>query len=122
MLDLYTATNGIITPSTSLVTGYDFVADAAGRCGGRTAGRDQRDSRHAHFAARRVTLDKLDRGHLRQKLFGSRHDIVFMAGHFSAGGLEAADYATSVSAAEVLSSTVDMSDNPRAHAGLPRWL
>src|SRR5262249_43462022 len=27
MLDLYTATRGVITPKSALVTGYDFVAD-----------------------------------------------------------------------------------------------
>ena len=30
MLDAYTATNGVVVPHSSLVTGYDFLADAAG--------------------------------------------------------------------------------------------
>ncbi|MDB5076133.1 MAG: hypothetical protein JWO42_2312, partial [Chloroflexi bacterium] len=47
---------------------------------------------------------------LRQKLYGTRHDIVFLAGHFSAANLLASDYSTQLSAAEVVSSTASLSN------------
>lgn len=112
LLDLYTApnTNGRITPTSSLVTGYDFVADAATNAqvelqAGTNTAPDTLMSPQGQPPSASWTANDL-----RQKLFGSRHDVVFLAGHFSAGGLEAADYATTLSAAEVASSTVDMSN------------
>jgi len=109
-LDVYTAANGIITPASSLVTGYDFVADAATVAqselqAGTNVAPDTLISAQGQSPSTSWTANDL-----RQQLLGSRHDVVFLAGHFSAGGLEAADYATSLSAAEVLSSTVDMSN------------
>ena len=108
MLDAYTAVNGVITPASSLVTGYDFVADAATTAvselqAGTTAAPDTLISPQGQAPARGWTANDL-----RQKLLGGRHDVVFLAGHFSAGSLEAADYATTLSAGEVVASSVDM--------------
>ena len=110
MLDVYTANNGQINPRSSLVTGYDFVADAATNAAadlsaGLGTTPDSLISPEGQSPSTSWTA-----ADLQQKLLGSRHDIVFMAGHFSAGGLEAADYSTSLSAATVASSSVDMSN------------
>ncbi len=110
MLDAYTAANGLITPSSSLITGYDFVADAATNAqnelqAGISASPDTLISPQGQSPSTSWTANDL-----RQALFGSRHDVVFLAGHFSAGNLEAADYATTLSAAEVASSTVYMTN------------
>jgi hypothetical protein len=110
LLDLYTAANGVITPATSLVTGYDFVADAA------TVAQAELQAGTNGSPDTLITAQGLPPSagwtatNLSQKLFSSRHDVIFLAGHFSAGGLEAADYATSLFASQVVSSTVDMSN------------
>ncbi len=123
MLDAFVATGGVMTPTSSLVTGYDFVADAADaaradiyqglnpsvpvNCGANPDA----------VPAGCLGVDKLIQpksagqtgawsvNTLRQSLIGPRHDLVFFAGHFSAGGLLAADYNGSnvMQAAEVLS-------------------
>src|SRR5207249_1699487 len=48
---------------------------------------------------------------LRAKLFGSRHDLIFLAGHFSANNTLAADFATTVNSTELGSSLVDMTNS-----------
>ena len=101
----YIATDGSITPNSALVTGYDFVGDAA------EAVKVELD------AGTNSTADALIQppgepptgpnawtaGQLRTKLQGSNFDIAVLTGHFSAGGLLAADYATQLSAAELTS-------------------
>jgi predicted outer membrane repeat protein len=111
MLAVYTASQGQLNPSSSLVTGYDFVADAATNAAadlhaGTGTAPDTLISPQGQSPATSWTANDL-----RQRLLGGRHDIVFMSGHFSAGALEAADYSTTLSAAEVASSSVDMSNS-----------
>ena len=77
-----------------MVTGYDFLADAAKRVnaefetalpGGAT--------RHAHRGGRHpATKTPGTTTELRAKLFGSHHDLVYLAGHFSAKDTLAADF------------------------------
>ena len=45
---------------------------------------------------------------LKTQFLGSRHDLTFLAGHFSAATALAADYTTRMATQDVLSSTVDM--------------
>jgi hypothetical protein len=104
LLDVYTNSGGVLAPSSSLVTGYDFVADAA-----TNAATDLREGIGA--APDTLISSSWNASDLRQHLFSGRHDIIFMAGHFSAGALEAADYSTSLSSAEVAGSSVDMSNS-----------
>ena len=109
-LDAYDATqSGVIpTPTSSLVTGYDFLTDAAEAV------------REEFFVGTGVTVDELVQpagespatgwtaDQMRAKVLGSRHDLIFLAGHFSSGGALAADYKTRMSAEELANSTVNL--------------
>ena len=111
LLHVYEANNGELDPHSALATGYDFVSDAATNAASDLAAGlgsppDTLISPQGQSPASSWTASDLS-----QKLLGSRHDIVFMAGHFSAGALEAADYSTSVSSATVAASSVDMSNS-----------
>ncbi|HJR79977.1 MAG TPA: choice-of-anchor Q domain-containing protein, partial [Anaerolineales bacterium] len=111
-VDAYINTDGIIVPNSSLVTGYDFVGDAA------VAIKAEMD------AGTNSTADTLIQppgepptgpnawtaNQLRTKLLGGNFDIAVLTGHFSAGSLLAADYATELTAAEIAQSTADLSD------------
>ncbi|HEX2785017.1 MAG TPA: hypothetical protein VHN36_15645, partial [Ilumatobacteraceae bacterium] len=107
-------TNGVLpAPTSSLVTGYDFLTSAA-------------DSVQGDFAAglgSTLRADTLitDQGvpttdttvglpsrnkswtatDLSTALFGSHHDLVFLAGHFSANNALAADYKTTVATTDL---------------------
>ena len=117
MLTAYTATNGVVTPGSSLVTGYDFLDDAAtlaqslltggtGAVDGSPAGDklitpfDKAPSDPASWTA----------AQLKTKMLGTRHDVVFLAGHFSANSALAADYATSMTTADLVGSALDQSN------------
>jgi hypothetical protein len=114
MLNAYMATTGGQThvPTTALVTGYDFLSDAAnavkgeldlGLGPGRTSDQLIMDPTKAPTDPSAWTA-----ANLRTALLGSRHDLIFLAGHFSAGGALAADYATRLTAREVAESTVNL--------------
>ena len=98
------------TPSSGLVAGYDFLADAA-------------EAMKADFAAglgAGATLDSLitpidqppaygwTADQLRAAFLGSRHDITYLAAHFSTARALAADFTTRFHAREVASSTLDL--------------
>ena len=124
IVDTYIAANGVVTPKTGLVTGYDFVGDAALAikneleagtnsqiCGPATAegcvsantliqAPGQPPSAPSAWSA----------SDLRARLFAGGHDIVVLSGHFSAGNLLAADYATSMNAAEITAAPVDFTN------------
>ncbi len=91
------------TPTSSLVTGYDFLADAA-------------HAVHAEFEAAipgpgaNDTLiaesgtphdESWTAADLRSKLLDTHHDLVYLAGHFSANDTLAADFATTFDADEL---------------------
>lgn len=91
-------------PTSMLVTGYDFLQDAA-------------DAVAAELqAGAGVIPDRLiaasdlapsdpeswTASDLEAALLGKRHDILFLAGHFSAGGALAADYRTALPASRLL--------------------
>jgi Bacterial Ig-like domain (group 3) len=132
MLDAFDGlTNGVVaTPTTSLVTGYDFLQDAAdavaanlrtgiGGSGNATLITDE------GVAPSLVTVGGTpDRSHswtgadLRAALLQSgRHDLVFLAGHFSANDALAADYATNVLSTELGSSSTDFTNSIVFSAG-----
>lgn len=110
-LDAYLGTtNGVVNPTTALVTGYDFLSDAADAVkneltAGLAAPIDTliADRSWSPADSRSWTADKL-----RAQLLTNRHDLIYLAGHFSAGSTLAADYTTRVMASEVASSTVDL--------------
>jgi uncharacterized delta-60 repeat protein len=112
LIDAYLAAGGVITPRSSLVTGYDFLEDAAGAVKGELDagigaagdalitpnGRSPQDP--ASWTA----------AQLRASLFGARHDVIFLAGHFSANSALAADFTTSVLTHEVGAAAVDFTN------------
>ena len=116
-LQRFVARNGApLTPTSSLTTGYDFLTDAADKVagdfsagvpGGRhdtlITGADVPPSQTTQGStpSRRTSWTATD---LRRSLFGSRHDLVFLAGHFSANNTLAADYTTTVNSTEVASA------------------
>ncbi|HYR17607.1 MAG TPA: hypothetical protein VEQ67_25835, partial [Mycobacterium sp.] len=101
-----------VTPTSGLATGYDFFADAATAIAGQlTAGTAHptdtliQSSGPPTVAGGAWTADQL-----RAKLFGARHDLVFLGAHFSAFSAEAADFSTHLLANEVANSTLDWSN------------
>ena len=109
VVNAYIASDGVIEPNSSLVTGYDFVADAA------EAVKDELDAGTNSIAGTLIqpvgeaptgpnawTADQL-----RTKLLAGNFDIAMLTGHFSAGNLLAADYTTQLSAEEI---TTDLSN------------
>jgi hypothetical protein len=119
MLDAYTAANGSVTPHSSLVTGYDFLADDANSV---------RDDLAAGTAQTPDTLIAPNNispqdpaswtaTQLKSALLGSRHDLVFLAGHFSANSALAADFSTSLLTTDVASSTTDLANSIVFSAG-----
>jgi hypothetical protein len=108
----YIATDGVVVPQSSLVTGYDFVGDGAAVV---------RDELDAGIGAAPTTLiqppgepptapSAWTAADLRQPLLSGDHDVVMLTGHFSAGDLLAADYRTTLSAAEIQNAATDYAD------------
>ena len=112
MLDAYTATSGVVHPSSSLVTGYDFLADAAGAAqvdlsaGTGTAA----DTLITPFNVAPTDPLSWTAAQLKTKFLNTRHDLVFLAGHFSANSALAADFKTSVLTTDLASSALDQSN------------
>ena len=110
MLDAYADGGGVVRPNTSLVTGYDFLADAA------TAVQDELQKGTGRPADTLITPNDVSpedprswrASDLGAKLLGSRHDVVFLAGHFSANSALAADFQTSLLTTDLAASTVDL--------------
>ncbi len=114
ILDAYLATDGGVvgTPSSAFVSGYDFLTDVAEEIDslleeaiGNTpttliAPRDQ------------APLDPLawTGAQLIDAFLGQRHDLVFLAGHFSASSALAADFQTRMTTDDLLASSVDMTN------------
>ena len=130
MLDAYSSLTGGVAPAPrkALVTGYDFLADAANTVaddlvsGMGNASAVNRDliapNNISPLDSRAWTADAL-----RAKLFGSRtatpvrNDLVFLAGHFSANSALAADFATSVLSTELGDAANDFTNTVVFSAG-----
>ena len=107
-IDNYIDIDGLIQPTSALVTGYDFLDDAA------------REVEKEFAAALNSAVDTLiadgalppelgwTANDLANAFLGKRHDMVFLAGHFSTGSSLAADYETRLTAAQVLDSNADL--------------
>ncbi|HLH52764.1 MAG TPA: HYR domain-containing protein [Verrucomicrobiae bacterium] len=97
------------TPSTALVTGYDFLQDCATAVAGQLS---------ASLGAPNVTTlispntsapaNSWTADQLRPLLLNSRHDIIFLAGHFNSGSLLAADFATSIFSPELANPSLNL--------------
>jgi hypothetical protein len=94
------------TPTSSLVTGYDFLTDAADAVNEEFA---QALGSEAPPTAAETLIDRngdaiapWNATQLEQKLLGgTEHDLVFLAGHFSANNTVAADFLTDLNADEL---------------------
>jgi CSLREA domain-containing protein len=124
MLDAYEEVGGALPqPQSALVTGYDFLVDATDAIIDLyTAGLGQQPNTliaPRHFSPLDPNTWTAD--DLRGKLFGSRHDLVFLAGHFSANSALAADYQTRMTTDELIASSVDLRNalvySPGCHSG-----
>jgi pentapeptide MXKDX repeat protein len=107
--------NGVVTPQTSLVTGYDFLYDAAVEI---------RDSLEAGTGTESTSLltpsggpgdpDAWTADDLRSALLpetGEGPDIAFLAGHFTGNSALAADYTTRLLASEAADSAAAMTNS-----------
>jgi hypothetical protein len=132
LIDAYLATSGgvVATPTTSLVTGYDFLEDAANsvksdlNLGIGAVG----DSLITHSTVAPGTLCSAtvllpdcswDATALNTQLLGARHDLIFLGGHFSANNALAADFATTLNATDLANapSTLDLTNSIIFSAG-----
>ena len=115
LLDAYDSlSNGTVVPTTGLVTGYDFLSDSATVIG---------EEFEKGFGEGGAPVDTLIQPNgetpvngwsaddLRAKLLNTRHDLIFLGGHFSAVGALAADYQTRMTTAELDASDVDLKNS-----------
>jgi hypothetical protein len=116
---------GSISPSNALVTGYDFLADDA------DAVKNELRKSMDPAGVVQSNVDTLIMGgglplddpsawtaqDLRDALSARRHDIVFLAGHFSAASTLAADYKTHMLASELLDPAFNLSNTLVYSAG-----
>ncbi len=109
--------NGVVpTPTSSLTTGYDFMADAADDVAGSFAsgiGTGAGTRRDTLIAANGIAVTDpgaWNADALRAAILGTRHDLIFLAGHFSSGAALAADFTTEMSATELATSTVNLAN------------
>ncbi len=123
-LDAYLGTtDGIVTASNALVTGYDFLADDADavaaelRKGMDPSGAVQSNVDTLISPKTLAPVNSWTADQLRQSFLGSRHDINFLAGHFSATSALAADYQTRMTSEEVLNSSTDLTNSLVYSAG-----
>ena len=112
MIDAYIATDGVVTPRSSLVTGYDFLADAADAVTaelrvGTAAPVDTLIAPNGVSPQDPSAWTAVD---LAARLFGGRHDVVFLAGHFSANSALAADFTTSLITTDLAASTANFTN------------
>jgi hypothetical protein len=128
LVDAYLSTAAGVapTPHSSLVTGYDFLSDASGAVQqDLAAGLGSGGTADTLITNQGVAPTDVGTppGHswtadqLRAKLLGARHDLIFLAGHFSANNALAADFATTLNATELNTSTVDLTNSIVFSAG-----
>ncbi|HWR64898.1 MAG TPA: choice-of-anchor Q domain-containing protein [Bellilinea sp.] len=125
VVDAYlgTADGTLPAPNSLLVTGYDFLTDGA------EAVLSQLEAGSAVIADTLIqprgdpptAASAWTASQLGSALLGARHDLVFLAGHFSASSALAADYTTRLTTAELVASLTDFTNaivfSPGCHAG-----
>jgi hypothetical protein len=122
MLDVYIdpelATAGVVnTPTSSLVTGYDFLEDAANAVKIDLNAAVGTDGDHLISPNNTSPADGWTADQLKAKFLDDRHDITFLAGHFSAKSALAADFLTTMTTADLAASGADMRDTIVFSAG-----
>jgi choice-of-anchor C domain-containing protein len=135
LLQAYIGLSGgvVATPSSSLVTGYDFMtktADAVeddlcaglGTCATAGPGNASNttlitDDGVPPSQTGAPPTNSWTASQLTTALTGSRHDLIFLGGHFSASAALAADYSTTMSASQLTSSNVNLENSIVFSAG-----
>jgi hypothetical protein len=114
-LDTYLGTSSSLVPTSSLVTGYDFLADAATEIAyelstgiGAPAETLITDKQ---YSPRDPDPSVWDAATLNAALLGRRHDVVFLAGHFSANSALAADFETHFLATDIVGASPGIFEN-----------
>ncbi len=115
MIDAYLNADGLVpVPRSTLVTGYDFLADDAQAVRAELMSAIGTGSGVTHdslIASNNISpLDPRSwtAAQLAEMMLGRRHDLIFLAGHFSASGALAADFSTRLMASDVANSTVNL--------------
>ena len=132
VIDSFLTAGGQVAPQTSLVTGYDFLTDSADQIATRlnaivpgvsdelitnqavspSVFSNGANNPNSYYRTRSWTATDL-----RRELLGQRHDLVFLAGHFSANDALAADYRTNVLTTELSASSVSFANSIVFSAG-----
>lgn len=117
----YVAANGVVVPGSSLVTGYDFLAQAATAvttelAAGIGAASGPMDTLITPDGVSAQDTSPYPAGpwtatDLAGLLFGPRHDVIFLAGHFSANNTLAADFKTTLVTTDLAASTTDFTNS-----------
>ena len=121
MLDAYLGTSfGVVsTPTTAMVSGYDFLAlgaQAVAQNLGAGIGRPVDSLINTRNVAP-TDPSSWTADQLRAMLLGSRHDLIYLSGHFSANTALAADYTSRMLASELANSSVDLTNSIVFSAG-----
>jgi len=114
---LETASGVLPSPASALVTGYDFLTDAAIGVEAELAAGMGSSVETLISPANVAPANGWTADQLRQALFGQRHDLVYLAGHFSAFSALAADYETFILASELEAATTDFKNTILFSAG-----
>jgi hypothetical protein len=119
----------VIHPSSTLATGYDFLADsaksvAADFAAGDPSGRNDTLITNQGVPTSRTTVGGVpDANHswtatdLASAFLGTHHDVVYLAGHFSANSALAADYTTQLVTTQLAASTTSFANTLVFSAG-----
>ncbi len=112
VIDAYLSADGVVSPASALVTGYDFLEDVAREVQQEL---EKGIGASADTLILTATISPQDprawtAEDLRALVVHNRYDIAFLAGHFSANRALAADYSTRFLSTEVVSSPVDMTN------------
>ncbi|HSN77386.1 MAG TPA: C25 family cysteine peptidase, partial [Anaerolineae bacterium] len=114
VLDAYLATpNGVVsTPASAFVSGYDFLTEAAEAVQAELEAGIGLPANTLIAPRGQSPLDPAawTGQQLIDAFLGERHDLAFLAGHFSASGALAADFTTRMTTDDLLASTVDFAN------------
>ncbi len=112
------ATTRVIQPRSTLATGYDFLADAANNVADNFSAADAGGTNQRMIQAQGdPTSTSWTATDLKHAFLDQRHDVTFLAGHFSANSALAADFSTSLLTTDLQASTTDMANTLVFSAG-----
>ncbi len=114
VLNAYLSTpNGVVaTPASSFVSGYDFLTDTAEAVQAEIEAGTGQPATTLIAPRGQAPLDPnaWTGDDLKDAFLAERHDLVFLAGHFSASSALAADFQTRMTTEDLLASPVDMTN------------